>query len=55
MDDLNSMGLATMSNRDLYSTNGGLLIGNFSTEWIELIQWAYTEYKKGVADGYAGV
>lgn len=50
MKNLNEIGVIELNKNELNHTDGGALI----LVSIELIQWAYTEFKKGVDDGYNG-
>ncbi|HKK45241.1 MAG TPA: hypothetical protein VJ964_06960 [Balneolaceae bacterium] len=54
MDNLNDMGIISLKINELQTIDGGVLIGNFSSDMIMFFQWAYTEYKKGLDDGLNG-
>ncbi|MFH5832287.1 hypothetical protein ACG2F4_01410 [Halalkalibaculum sp. DA3122] len=47
MENLSSVGVIELSQEEMIKTDGGLIMFN-----VELIQWAYSEFKKGVHDGY---
>lgn len=50
MENLNKVGMIELSESELHLIDGGLLIGNFGG----FFHWAYTEFKKGLDDGYNG-
>lgn len=50
MGKLNEIGVIELNKNELtYTDGGGLILVS-----IDLFKWAYTEFKKGVDDGYNG-
>lgn len=49
MNNLNKIGVIELNKCELKSTDGGLILVS-----KDFIQWAYTEFKKGLDDGYNG-
>lgn len=53
MDNLQAMSLTQLDEDEIQSTEGGIMFTLVSLKLTaDAIDWAYTEYKKGVADGY---
>lgn len=53
MNNMNAIGLQELTSNEIKSTNGGVILFHYK-DLIEAYNYVYTQFKKGVDDGYNG-